>query len=101
MTSSSGNRRATRWINSRASPGRVRWLGSDLGRDAFFAGFFPFFAGVFPLVRPWRFLYRRKAMGRAKTLVGAQDGWTTIRQRTTQSCPQLTNDLARLEISGS
>ena len=30
-------------------------------------------------------------MGKAKTLVGAQNGWTMIRQRTTQSCPQLTS----------
>ena len=35
------------------------------------------------------------AMGKAKTLVGAQKGWTMTRQRTTQSCPQLTRDLAR------
>ena len=40
-------------------------------------------------------------MGKAKTLVGAQKGWTRIRQSTTQSCPQLTRDFARLEISGS
>jgi hypothetical protein len=46
-------------------------------------------------------MYSRAAMGKANTLVGAQKGWTTIRQRTTQSCPQLTRALDRLEISGS
>ena len=40
-------------------------------------------------------------MGKAKTLWGAQKGWTMIKQRTTQSCPQLTRDLARLEMRGS
>ena len=44
---------------------------------------------------------RRAAMGKAKTLVGAQKGPMTTRHRTTQSCPQLTRDLARLEMSGS
>ena len=28
----------------------------------------------FPLVSPWRLRYRRTAMGKAKTLVGAQNG---------------------------
>ena len=55
----------------------------------------------FPLVSPWRLMYSRAAIGKANTLVGAQKGWTTIRQRTTQSCPQLTRALGRLEISGS
>ena len=41
------------------------------------------------------------ATGKAKTLVGAQKGRTMIRQRTTQSCPQLTRDLVRLEMRGS
>ena len=70
-------------------------FGLDLGcRDDFPLLFFP-------LVSPWRLMYSRAAMGKAKTLVGAQKGWTTIRQRTTQSCPQLTRALDRLEISGS
>ena len=55
----------------------------------------------FPLVSPWRLRYSRVAMGKAKTLVGAQKGWTMIRQSTTQSCPQLVRGLARLEMSGS
>ena len=38
------------------------------------------------------------ATGRHQTLVGAQDGQRTIRHKTTQSCPQLTRALARLEI---
>ena len=42
-----------------------------------------------------------RATGRAKTLVGAQNGLTMRMQRTTQSCPQLTRGLARLEMSGS
>ena len=41
------------------------------------------------------------ATGKAKTLVGAQNGWTMRMQRTTQSCPQLTSGFLRLEMSGS
>ena len=48
-----------------------------------------------PLVSPWRLRYKRIAMGKAKTLDGAQTGKATIRVSTTQSCPQLTRDLAR------
>ena len=40
-------------------------------------------------------------MGKANTLVGAQKGWTMRRDKTTQSCPQLTSGLALLEMSGS
>ena len=38
---------------------------------------------------------------KAKTLVGAQNGWTMTMQRTTQSCPQLTSGFLRLEMRGS
>ena len=73
------------------------WLG--FGRAFLALAAFPLL--FFPLVSPWRLMYSRAAMGKAKTLVGAQKGWTTIRQSTTQSCPQLTRALDRLEISGS
>ena len=39
-------------------------------------------------------------MGKAKTLDGAQAGKATIRVSATQSCPQLTRDLARLGDEG-
>ena len=55
----------------------------------------------FPLVSPCRLRYSRTAIGKAKTFVGAQNGLTMIKQSATQSCPQLTRDLARLEIRGS
>ena len=48
-------------------------IGIVLGFGGFLLAFFPlrFF---FPLVSPWRLRYRRMAMGKAKTLVGAQKG---------------------------
>src|SRR5437870_1454240 len=112
MISSLGNHRAARWMSSRANSGRVRCWGSALAlvwalRLALAVvwalavvlalalvgvwGDFPLL--FFPLVSPWRLMYSRAAMGKAKTLVGAQKGWTMIRQSTTQSCPQLTRAL--------
>jgi hypothetical protein len=43
----------------------------------------------------------RMHIGNANTLPGAHQGLATIKQRFTQSCPQLTDFMARLEISGS
>ena len=40
-------------------------------------------------------------MGKAKTLVGAQNGLTMMMHKTTQLWPQLTSGLARLEMRGS
>ena len=100
MISSSGNQRATKRMSSRANSGRVRWSGSGWAfalirpRDDFPLPFFP-------LVSPWRLMYNRPAIGKAKTLVGAHQGWMMMRQSTTQSCPQLTRALDRLEIRGS
>ena len=63
-----------------------------LGFGGFLLTLFPS-DSFFPLVSPWRLRYRRMAMGKAKTLDGAQAGKATIRVSTTQSCPQLTKDL--------
>src|SRR5437870_13578319 len=108
MISSLGNHRAARWMSSRANSGRVRCWGSALALVwalvlalALVVVWDDFPLLFFPLVSPWRLMYSRAAMGKAKTLVGAQKGWTMIRQSTTQSCPQLTRGLDRLEISGS
>ena len=67
MIVSSGNQEAASLRSSTASSGRVRWLGSALG---FLALAWPFF----PFVSPWRLRYSRAATGKAKTLVGAQNG---------------------------
>ena len=59
----------------------------------------PFF---FPLVRPWRLRYRRMAMGKAKTLVGAEKGVDEDQDRGRPIVsPARRGDLARLEMSGS
>ena len=74
-------------------------IGLCLGLAGFCCPSFPF-GFFFPLVSPWRLRYKGMAMGKAKTLDRAQ-GKATIRVSTTQSCPQLTRDLARLEMRGS
>ena len=57
----------TKVISSTASSGRVRWLGSALGLAVLVLAFLP-------LVSPWRLRYSRMETGKAKTLVGAQNG---------------------------
>ena len=73
---------------------------SCLGLTGFCCPFFPF-GFFFPLVSPWRLRYNPMAMGKAKTLDRAQERKATIRVSTTQSCHQLTRDLARLKIRES
>ena len=71
-----------------------------LGFGGFLLPLFPLRI-LFPLGQPLAVAVQGMAMGKAKTLDRAQGGKATIRVSTTQSCPQLTRDLARLEMRGS
>src|SRR5260370_18714358 len=92
----SGNHPATNRSNSTSNSGRVRW--SLVGRRhlrflpahplALFLLFLLAFVAFLPLVRPWRLRYRRKAMGRANTLVGAHQGKRISNATTPHSHPQ-------------
>lgn len=55
----------------------------------------------FPLASPWWLAYRRKANGRANTLVGAQRGQRSSKASTTPSWPQEKTWSALRENSGS
>ena len=77
----------------------MRWLGSAGRRHFFFlaaTAWLPLpwrllLVGLFfflPLAKPWRLTYNRNSNGKANTLVGAQRGKRSTKDKTTQSWPQ-------------
>ena len=71
-----------------------------LGFGGFLLTLFPLRI-LFPLGQPLAVAVQAHSDGQGQEFGRAQAGKATIRVSTTQSCPQLTSDLARLEMRGS
>ena len=56
---------------------------------------------LLPLCEPLAVAVQTHGYGQSKDFGGTQNGFSMIRQSTTQSCPQLTRALDLLEMSGS